>query len=135
VFSKSEHSAHRWLLTEYETHEHMLDDIRAGRFDTSEAGRFILTLTERFDPEVVSEAFDYLKTHTELVLHAEQTLLAHENGDEGPNRRDMREEFRHLHELEKLLGRSALMAIRPHLQFSRHELWEMHELQREVGAN
>src|SRR5579864_2805344 len=52
VFSKSEHAAHRWLLTEYETHEHMLEDIRAGHFDQSEAGRFILTLSERLDPEV-----------------------------------------------------------------------------------
>ena len=134
VFSKSEHAAHKWLLTEYETHEHMLEDIRAGHFDQSEAGRFILTLTERLDPEVVAEAFDYLKTHTELVLRAEQTLMAHEEGEPAPNAGDMRDEFHHLHELEKQLGRTALMAIRPHLQFTRHELWEMHELQREVGA-
>ena len=134
VFAKSEHAAHRWLLHEYESHEHMLDEIRGGHYDTSEAGRFILTMSERFDPAVVAEAFDYLQTHTELVLHAEQTLLAHENGDPPPSARDMREEFQHLHTLEKQLGRSALMALRPHLQFSRHELWEMHELQREVGA-
>jgi RsiW-degrading membrane proteinase PrsW (M82 family) len=134
VFSKSEHSAHDWLLSEYHTHEHMLDDIRAGRFDQSEAGRFILSMSERFTPAVVAQAFDYLKTYTELVLRAEQTLIAHEAGEASPLKRDIRDAFKHLHELEAKLGRTALLAIRPHLQFSRHELWEMHELEREVGA-
>src|SRR5262249_54389909 len=129
VFAKSEHAAHRWLLHEYESHEHMLEDIRGGHYETSEAGRFILTMSERFDPAVIAEAFDYLKPHTELVLHAEEPLPAHENGDPPPSARDMREEFHPLHQLEKQLGRSALMALRPPLQFSRHELWEMHELQ------
>lgn len=135
VFSKSEHAAHRWLVDEYETHEHMLEDIRRGRYDTSEAGRFILTLSERFSPRVVSEAFEYLKLHTQLMADAEQTLIAHEEGAAAPARRDVRAEFDRLHELEKHIGRSALMAIRPHLQLSRHELWEMHELQRETRTN
>jgi len=134
VFSKSEHAAHKWLVTEYETHDHMLADIRAGRHDTTEAGRFILSLSERFAPEVVAEAFEYLKLHTELVLRAEQTLIAHEEGAAPPAAAEIRDEFQRLHALEKHIGRTALMAIRPHLQFSRHELWEMHELARETGS-
>ena len=135
VFSKSEHAAHKWLVSEFETHEHMLQDIRAGRYDQSEAGRFILAMSERFSPEVVAEAFEYLKLHTELVLRAEQTLIAHEEGAAAPNAADVRDEFARLHQLEKLLGRSALMALRPHLQFSRHDLWEMHELKHETHAS
>jgi RsiW-degrading membrane proteinase PrsW (M82 family) len=134
VFSKSEHAAHTWLVHEYETHEHMLADIQAGHYDTSEAGRFILSLSERFSPEVVAEAFEYLKLHTQLMLQAEQTLIAHEEGKPPPPPRDVRDEFERLHALEKHIGRAALMAIRPHLQATRHELWEMHELQRETGA-
>ncbi|MFI4933650.1 MAG: PrsW family glutamic-type intramembrane protease [Caulobacterales bacterium] len=133
IFSKSEHAAHRWLLSEYETHEHMLEDIEAGHFDRSEAGRFMLTLSERFDPAVVAAAFEYLRVHTELVLRAEQTLIAHENGEKAAPGADVREEFGRLSALEKELGGAALMAIRPHLQFSRHELWEMHELQVEAA--
>ena len=135
VFSKSEHAAHRWLVGEYETHEHMLEDIRRGRYDTSEAGRFILTLSERFSPRVVAEAFEYLKLHTQLMAEAEQTLIAHEEGTTPPAPRDVRAEFERLHALEKHIGRSAVMAIRPHLQLSRHELWEMHELQRETATH
>jgi protease PrsW len=135
VFSKSEHAAHRWLLDEYETHEHMLADIRAGHFDASEAGRFVLTLSERFDAGVVSAAFEYLKLHTELLARAEQTLIAHEEGGAEAPAADTRADFQRLHVLEGKIGRAALMALRPHLEVSRHELWEMHELQREVRAS
>ena len=134
VFSKSEHAAHKWLVHEYETHEHMLEDIRAGRFDRSEAGRFVLALSERFAPEVVAESFEYLKLHTELMLLADETLIAHEAGRAAPAARDVRADFARLHALEKHIGRAALMALTPHLEVSRRELWEMHELQLETGA-
>jgi RsiW-degrading membrane proteinase PrsW (M82 family) len=134
VFSKSEHGAHRWLLDEYETHENMLAEIRAGHFDASEAGRFVLTLSERFNPAVVAAAFEYLKLHTELLARAEQTLIAHEEGGPETSAAETRADFRRLHALEGQIGRTALMALRPHLQVSRHELWEMHELQRETHA-
>ena len=134
TFSKSEHGAHQWLLHEYESHEHMLDDIRAGRLDASEAGRFVLTLSERFGPAVTAAAFEYLKLHTDLLARAEATLMAHEAGEPGADAAGVRADFQRLHVLEGEIGRVALMALRPHLQVSRHELWEMHELQRETHA-
>ena len=134
IFSKSEHAAHQWLLHEYETHEHMLDDIRSGRLDASEAGRFVLTLSERFGPAVTAAAFEYLKLHTAMLARAEQALMAHEAGEPGPSAAELRADFQRLFALEGQIGRVALMALRPHLQISRHELWEMHELQREAHA-
>lgn len=134
VFFKSEHAAHKWLLGEYETHEHMLKDIRSGRLDGSEAGRFILSLSERFDPEVVAGAFEYLKSYTRLAELAEERLLDREEGRATPAAGDVRSEFRRLEELERSLGTAALMALRPHLHFSRRELWEIHELQRAAHA-
>lgn len=135
VFFKSEHSAHNWLLHEYETHEHMLADIESGRFDESEAGRFVLALSERFDPQAVAAAFEYLKLHTRLLAQAEGNMIAHEEGAAGVSATDVRAEFQRLHQLEGKLGRTTLMAIRPHLQMSRHELWEIHELKREAHAH
>jgi RsiW-degrading membrane proteinase PrsW (M82 family) len=135
TFIKSEHSAHKWLLDEYETHEHLLEAIAAGHFDESEAGRFILSLSERFGPETTADAFEYLKVHTNLLATAEQSLIAHESDDLAEvSATDVRADFRTLLALERKLGRTALMAIRPHLHVSRHELWELHELQREAHA-
>ncbi len=129
VFDKSEHHVHDWLVHDYDSHEHLLDDIRSGRFANSEAGRFILTLAARFNKQVVADIFAYIKMHTELVLQAERTLLAKESGLAVPADPQTAEKFKILHALERKIGRTAMLTISPHLKFSRQELFELHELE------
>ncbi|HEY1837366.1 MAG TPA: PrsW family glutamic-type intramembrane protease [Rhizomicrobium sp.] len=127
LFDKSEHEAHDWLIHDYESHEHLLEDIRTGRFTNSEAGRFIASLAARFGAAVSALIFAYIKLHTELVLRAENRLLAKERGERvavGPGDRN---EFARLHALERQIGHTALLVIWPHLKFSRRELFELHE--------
>lgn len=135
IFFKSEHSAHRWLLDEYSSHEHMLAEIRSGRLGESQAGRFILALADRNDPQVAEDAFNYLKIHTQLLAEAEQTLVATEEGEKPPEPREVRSDFERLDALAKRLGPATLMAINRHLRASRRELWEMHELKRRAHAH
>jgi RsiW-degrading membrane proteinase PrsW (M82 family) len=133
LFDKSEHKVHDWLVHDYESHEHLLEDIRNGTFAHSEAGRFINDLAARFNKAVVTAIFTYIKLHTELVLRAEKLLLAKENGtpvEPGP---DTAEKFARLHTLERQIGRTALLTIWPHLKFSRQELWELHRLESGTG--
>ena len=134
LFSKSEHSAHEWLLADYATHEEMLREIRDGRFAESEAGRVILSLSERFTPQIMTDIFDYIQLHTELVVRAEKVLIANEEGREATIGAEVRDKFDRLHALERQIGRTAMLAIRPHLQFSRNDLWEMHELEQDANA-
>jgi len=47
----------------------------------------------------------------------------------------LRDQFRHLHALERKLGRSAVMAVRQHLRFTRNDLWEMHELEESASVS
>jgi RsiW-degrading membrane proteinase PrsW (M82 family) len=132
VFAKSEHAIHDWLLTDYESHEHLLRAIRTGEFTHSEAGRFMSDLARRFDPAHVADMFAYVRLHTQLVLRAEKLLLAREGGTDLRLRQDDREDFRKLHGLERRIGKTGLMAIWPHLHFSRQELWELYELENEA---
>ena len=71
-FDKSEHEAHNWLIHDYESLEHLLDDIRNGRFTHSEAGRFLEQARSRFGADVAALLFEYIKLYTELVLRAER---------------------------------------------------------------
>src|SRR5258708_29280636 len=41
VFAKSEHKIHTWLLTDYDSHEHVLADIKSVQFEHTEAGPVI----------------------------------------------------------------------------------------------
>jgi RsiW-degrading membrane proteinase PrsW (M82 family) len=129
LFDKSEHKVHDWLVHDYENHEHLLEDIRNGTFAHSEAGRFISTLAARFHKSVVADIFTYIKIHTELVLRAEKLLLAKENGTPAEPAKPAHESFKQLHFLEKKIGRAAMLTVWPHLQFTRQELWELHQLE------
>jgi RsiW-degrading membrane proteinase PrsW (M82 family) len=134
IFAKSEHAADKWLLADYKSHEHVLQEIRDGSFAQTEAGRFISDLAKRFDPEVVKDMFAYLQLHTELVVRAEQMLLARENGEILVPTAEDHDKLRRLHGLEKEMGHTALLTLWPHLQFSRKELWELYRLENQARA-
>lgn len=132
VFSKSEHAIHNWLLADFRSHEDLLLAVRSGEFTHSEAGRFISDLARTFDAAHVEAMFDYIRLHTELVLRAERLLLAREGGSDQRLHQADREDFGKLHALERRIGRVGLLAIWPHLHFSRQELWELYELEHEA---
>jgi len=129
VFQRSEHAAHRWLLTEFESHQHMLEDIEAGRLADSPAGRFVASLGRQYPPGVGADMFRYIQVHTWLVARAEADLIEREEGRSVPVSREVRDQLAELHALERRIGRSGLMVLNPHLHFTRNELWEIHELE------
>lgn len=133
ILTRSEHAAHSWLLTDYENHQHMLDDINSGKLADSPAGRFVLALAQQFPPEVGADMFRYIQVHTWLVVKAEEDLIERENGRPEDLGDEVRARLVELHQLEKRIGRTALLALSPHLHFTREDLWEIHEL--EVHAN
>jgi len=129
VFAKSQHAIHKWLLTDYESHEQLLADMRSGEFAHSEAGRFVFDLAQKFERAQVEDMFDYIQLHTELVLRAEQRLLAREKGEKAKASAEDKAHFAQLHALERKIGRTALLTLWPHLHFSRQELAELYELE------
>jgi RsiW-degrading membrane proteinase PrsW (M82 family) len=128
IFTKSEHAVHQWLVDDYKSHQQLLEEIDSGQFTHSEAGRFMLNLSRKFDKSVVDDMFEYLKLHTQIVLRAEKRTLAREKNEKLEVRPADRDDLHRLDLLEKRSGQIALMALWPHLHFSRRELWELHEL-------
>ena len=129
VFAKSEQAIHKWLLSDYESHERLLADMRSGEFAHSEAGRFVADLAAKFDEGHVADMFAYIQLHTELVLRAEQMLLAREKGAKQAATPEDHSHFAELHALERKIGGTALLTLWPHLHFSRQELSELYELE------
>lgn len=128
VFAKSEHRIHDWLLHDYETHEHLLATMNI-EFARSEAGRFVSEIADKFKGSDAADMFAYMRLHTELVLRAEKVLLAREAGTVEPLTDDDAKAFARLHTLERKIGRTAMMALWPHLHYSRQELAELYELE------
>jgi protease PrsW len=129
IFSLGETYAHRWLAAGQGAHAKLLADMDSGAFAATPDGRAIQVLADRLDAAGAADIFDYIHTHTELVVRAETTLLALEDHEKIDFQAKVREQFRHLHALERRLGRATVLAARQHLRFSRNDLWEMHELE------
>jgi RsiW-degrading membrane proteinase PrsW (M82 family) len=134
IFSKSEHQVHSWLLQDYATHEQVLADIKSGAFKNGEAGRFITAMVAKLGPVAANDMFAYIRVHTELALRADQVDLARETEKPMAITDVDRDNFARLHALEKRIGRTAMMALRPHLHFTRKQLWELNEFEQEVRA-
>ena len=129
IFSAGEKYAHRWLAEGHGAHEKLLQDIESGAFAATPDGKAVQALADRLGEVSGADLFDYIHTHTELVVRAETTLLALEEHEAVAYETKVRDRFRHLHGLEKRLGRAPVLAARQHLRFTRNDLWEMHELE------
>ena len=132
IFSMGETYAHRWLAHDREAHTRLLEDMRSGEFDKSEHGKALRALAARLDEAAAKDLVDYIRTNVELVVKADNTLLALEDHERVALGETVRTQLHHLHDLEKRLGRSLSMAVRQHLSFSRDDLWKLHELERDA---
>jgi RsiW-degrading membrane proteinase PrsW (M82 family) len=128
VFAKSQHRIHNWLLTDHDNHEQLLATMDI-EFAHSEAGRFISEIADKFHVTDAADIYTYMRLHAELVLRAESLLLARESGTKSAATREDHAAFARLHALERKIGRTALMALWPHLHYSRQELAELYELE------
>jgi RsiW-degrading membrane proteinase PrsW (M82 family) len=132
MFAKSEHAVHQWLLSDYESHRHLLEKIENGQFANDEAGKLFLSLAGKFGAEKLEDMFSYMQIHTELVLRAEKMSLAREAGETIAVSAQDAKRYGRMLELERRIGRPGLMTIRRHLHFSRREHWELNELRGEL---
>ena len=131
IFSIGETYAHRWLAQDEAAHHRLLGDMQSGAFAASDGGRAIAALAERLGP-AAADLHDYVRIHVELVARAEATLLSLEAHEGTGLDTHIRDSFERMHALEKALGRTAVLAVRQHLRFSRNDLWEMHELEEDT---
>ncbi|HEY1881124.1 MAG TPA: PrsW family glutamic-type intramembrane protease [Caulobacteraceae bacterium] len=129
IMIRSQHSAHKWLLTDYESHKHLLDDIAEGRLAGSPQGRFVRAMAEQFPPDIGAAMFRYIQVHTWLVAKAEEDLIDLDDGQKEDLGERVRANLEEMHALEKRIGRTGLLALSRHMHFTRNELWEIHELE------
>jgi RsiW-degrading membrane proteinase PrsW (M82 family) len=135
VLERSETSIHTYLESDFSAHKRLLAQIRRGDFSGCEAGRFLHDMTDKLSAPAAQEMIDYFCLHTELVLSAEQILLAREQAIDVEVGEDIRNKLRRMHELEAHIGRAGLHTLRPHLQFTAKDMWEVHLLEVEVANN
>jgi RsiW-degrading membrane proteinase PrsW (M82 family) len=126
VFQRSARAMHEWLELDFDADARLIAMITSGEFTETRIGRFLQDLRSKFEGPVVVDMLCYLRVYTELAIRAKAALMARENGIELPVGERTREKFEELHFLERSIGKTGCLAMKPFLLMERKDLWQMH---------
>ncbi len=126
VFQRSALAMHDWLELDFDADAKLITMITSGEFSESKIGLFLGDLKKKFEGPVVADMLCYLRVYTELAIRAKAALIARENGLEIPVGERTRANFEELKYLEKSIGKTGCLAMKPFLLIERKDLWQMH---------
>jgi hypothetical protein len=117
-----------WLELDFDADALLLQQVNSGEFAETKVGRFLNDLRSRFEGPVVVDMLCYLRLYTELALRAKGLLLMRENGLDVDVGERTQEKFAELEYLERSIGKTGLLAMRPFLHMTRKDLWQLYVL-------
>jgi RsiW-degrading membrane proteinase PrsW (M82 family) len=126
VFRQSEKSTRAWLGVGFDTDATLLETIDSGVVSETKVGQYLLALKSNFPGELVADMLCMLRLHLELSIRAKGVLLMREHGFETPPAPDIGEKFAELEYLEKSVGKTGMLAIKPFLHTSHRDLWQLY---------
>jgi RsiW-degrading membrane proteinase PrsW (M82 family) len=128
VFQQSEKSVEEWLDVGFDADTELLELINSGNLSDSKVGRYLHSLKEKFDGPIVADLLCYLRIHVELAIRAKGLLMMRESGFVNTAGEETRAKLEEMRYLEKSIGTTGKLAIRPFLQMSRKDLWQFYVL-------
>jgi hypothetical protein len=128
VFHRSQAAVGDWLGRGFDSDAERLALIRSGQLTDAPLGRYLASLRSRFDGPVVADLLCYLRLYTELAMRAKGVMMMRENGFDVPVDDQTKATFDEMRYLEKSIGRTGLLALRPVLSMSQKELWQLQML-------
>ena len=128
VFDRSAHAVSDWLGAGFDADTELLELINSGEFSNSKVGAYLQTLREKFEGPVVADLLCYLRLHTELSIRAKGLLMMRESGFVDKAGAETQAKLEEMKYLEKSIGRTGKLAIKPFLRMSRKDLWQFYML-------
>jgi RsiW-degrading membrane proteinase PrsW (M82 family) len=128
VYRQSERAVASWLDVGFDADTELLELINSGQFSTSKVGLYLMTLKEKFRGEIVADLLCYLRLHVELAIRAKGLLMMRESGFDNEVGEETRAKLEEMKFLEGSIGTTGKLAIKPFLQMSRKDLWQIYML-------
>ena len=130
VFYVSERSLRRWMTGKLDQDIEMLAMIASGEFKKTPLGAYLISLNDAFPPEVRGDMLTLLHLTIELSARAKGNLMLREAGLQVPPDPDLESRFKELRYLEKNIGPTGMLALRPLLKQTPRDLWQRRHLAR-----
>ena len=126
VFDHSERVLRDWIEADLESDVKLLEAISTGTFLDSPSGRYLQALRERFKGEQLADMLCYLRVHGELAVRAKGLLLLRETGMPEPSLDgETRGRLAELAQLERAIGNTGMLALRPLMMSTGKEIWQL----------
>ena len=126
AFDHSERILRTWIEVDLESDVELLQSISAGKFLDSKSGHYLQALRDRFRGEQLADMLCYLRVHGELAVRAKGILLLRESGlPEPPLDDETRDRLAELAHLERAIGKSGVLAVRPLMMATGKEIWQL----------
>ncbi|HSD26237.1 MAG TPA: PrsW family glutamic-type intramembrane protease, partial [Vicinamibacteria bacterium] len=134
VFERSEQATRDWLGVGLDTDLELVEAITSGRALQTRVGEYLRSLKAHFPGEAVADMLCLLRIETELAIRAKGLLLAREAGLEAPVGDDARARITELRYLQRSIGRTGLLALKPLLRRGARDLWQVYFLEEAGGG-
>jgi protease PrsW len=128
VFDRSEKSVSGWLGESFDADTELLKLINSGEFSSTRVGQYLNSLKEKFEGPVVADLLCYLRLHTELSMRAKGLLMMRESGFHDKAGEETRAKLEEMKYLERSIGTTGKLAVKPFLRMSQEDLWQFYML-------
>jgi protease PrsW len=126
VFDHSERILRKWIEVDLDSDVRRLEAIGTGRFLDSPSGRYLQALRDRFKGEQLADMLCYLRVHGELAVRAKGVLLLREAGmPDLPMDTETGAKLAELGQLERAIGKTGMLALRPLMMATGKEIWQL----------
>ena len=133
VFERSERATREWLGAGFDLDLEVLKLILSGEFPGTRLGAYLKSLKASFPGEVVADMLCLLRIELELSMRAKGLLMAREVGLQVPVGPELRARLAELEYLERSIGRTGLLALKPLHVTSSRDVWHRYLLQQAPG--
>lgn len=122
----NERRIYRWMDHSITYDVQLLCAIRSGQLANTDAGKYLLSIKEQFEPEVFFDIICYMQLYLELVIKGKSRILMQQEGLAGmPTPEDQqrhREMLSELHTLRHNIGYMGIHVLRPIVRFNKEDL-------------
>lgn len=129
VFTWSERTTRQWMGAGLDVDVELLKLVTSDEFGQSRLGEYLTRLQARFPGPVVADMFCLLRLQLELSIRARGMLMAREAGLDLPADDELRDHLAELAYLERSIGRTGLLALRPLQGVGQRDRWHRFLLQ------
>jgi RsiW-degrading membrane proteinase PrsW (M82 family) len=128
VFDRSERLTREWIGDGLDLDVELLALIRSAHFGSTRLGKYLAELKSRFPGPVVADMFCLLQVELELGIRAKGMLMAQEAGLQVPVDDEVRAALAEREYLQRAIGKTGLLALRPLQVTSRRDDWHRYLL-------